>query len=161
MRILRFCLYEARSNREIAAQFDLNPGTSLHHVRTLVETGFLAAEEGRPGRRGTVEIPYRATGLSWDAPLDGAGSLMLRTFLEEVGEHDLDDVFMVRMGFKLRPERLEQMRSRLVDVVLEYHSAPDEDGETHSLFLAMHPEGAPGPPGAVGSSDAAQEPGSR
>lgn len=160
LRILRYCLYEAHSNREIAAHFRLNPGTSLHHVRTLVDTGFLAAEEGRPGRRGTVEIPYRATGLSWDAPLDGQGDLLVRTFLEEIEGRDLDELFLVRMGFKLRPERLEQLRRRLVDLVLEYHGAPDDDGELTSLFIAGHPEerGAPTPAGEEGAPR--QEPGS-
>jgi hypothetical protein len=37
MRILRFCLHEPHTNREIADEFDLNPGTSLHHVRTLLD----------------------------------------------------------------------------------------------------------------------------
>ena len=66
MRILRFCLHEAHSNREIADEFDLNPGTSLHHVRTLLNAGFLVAEESRAGKRGATEIPYRATGRSWE-----------------------------------------------------------------------------------------------
>lgn len=118
----------------------MNPGTALHHVRTLVEAGFLAAEEGRPGRRGTVEIPYRATGLSWETDFTGQGSLMIRTFLDEIGQHDLDEVRMVRMGFKLSPERLEEMRSRIVDIALEYHRTPDDAGEAHGFFLALHPE---------------------
>lgn len=155
MRILRFCLYEARSNREIAAQFDLNPGTSLHHVRTLVETGFLAAEDGRPGRRGTVEIPYRATGLSWDAEFEGQGSLLIRTFLEEIEPLDLDRMMMVRSGFRLSEARLEELRSRIVDIVLEYQRTPDADGEAHSLFLALHPEQPPP------ADDDPQAPGSR
>jgi hypothetical protein len=143
LRILRYCLYEARSNREIAAEFDLNPGTSLHHVRTLVDAGFLAAEEGRPGRRGSVEIPYRATGLSWNADLEGRGDLLVRTFLAEIEGRDLDELFMVRMGFKLRPEREDELRRRLVDIVLEYHRSPDDDGEASSLFIAGHPEALP------------------
>lgn len=143
LRILRYCLYEARSNREIAVQFGLNPGTSLHHVRTLVDTGFLAAEEERPGRRGSIEIPYRATGRSWDASSDGQGDLLVRTFLEEIEGRDLDELFMVRMGFKLRPERQEELQRRLVDLVLEFHRSPDDDGVASSLFIAGHPEERP------------------
>lgn len=143
LRILRYCLYESHSNREIAVQFGLNPGTSLHHVRTLVDSGFLAAEEGRPGRRGSVEIPYRATGKSWDSPTDGGGDLLIRTFLEEIEGRNLDELFMVRMGFKLRPERQEELQQRLVDLVLEFHGSPDDDGELSSLFIAGHPEERP------------------
>ena len=129
LRILRFCLYESRTNREIAQEFGLNPGTSLHHVRTLVENGFLAPDEPRTGRRGAREIPYRATGRSWSTRIEGQGSLMVRTFLEEIEGLDLDDEFMVRMGFKLRPERREELQHKLVDLILDYHRSPDDDGE--------------------------------
>ena len=37
----------------------------LHHVRTLVEHGFLEEQPARVGKRGAREKPYRATGLSW------------------------------------------------------------------------------------------------
>lgn len=161
LRILRYCLYESHSNREIAVQFGLNPGTSLHHVRTLVDSGFLAAEEGRPGRRGSVEIPYRATGKSWDSPTDGGGDLLIRTFLEEIEGRDLDELFMVRMGFKLRPERQEELQRRLVDLVLEFHGSPDDDGELSSLFIAGHPEERPAErPEPEARPERRQEPGS-
>ena len=141
LRILRFCLYDAHTNREIAEEFGLNVGTSLHHVRTLVNNGFLVAEEPRTGRRGSREIPYRATGLSWSTRIDGQGALVIRTFLEEVDGLDLDEQFMVRMGFKLTAERLEELQNRLVEVILEYHESPDDDGARHGLFLSVHPEG--------------------
>ena len=44
IRILRLCLDEALSNREIAEATGLNPATSLHHVRMLADTGFLEAQ---------------------------------------------------------------------------------------------------------------------
>jgi DNA-binding transcriptional ArsR family regulator len=65
LRILRLCLHKARTNKEIAGILKVNPATALHHVRTLLATGFLRAEEPRTGNRGAREIPYRATGLSW------------------------------------------------------------------------------------------------
>ena len=40
LRILRLCWDEPRTNKEIAARLDRNPATVLHHVRTLVDTGF-------------------------------------------------------------------------------------------------------------------------
>ncbi len=144
LRILRFCLYDARTNREIAEEFELNPGTSLHHVRTLVENGFLAAEEPRTGRRGATEIPYRATGLSWSTPIPGEAGVLVQTFLDEIEGRDPDELFLVRMGFKLTRERTEELRRRVVDIVLEYKDAPDADGERYSLFVAGHAEDQPG-----------------
>ena len=65
MRILRVCLGEPRSNKEIAEALGKDPATTLHHVRRLVDTGFLAAQPVRRGVRGSREIPYLATGKSW------------------------------------------------------------------------------------------------
>src|SRR3989337_1159442 len=81
MRILRLCLHEARTNKELAAELDMNAGTMLHHVRSLVATGFLRAEEARRGTRGSKEVPYRATGLSWrSGPMPNQGQILLDTF---------------------------------------------------------------------------------
>ena len=67
LRILRLCRFEARTNKQLAELLGLNPGTMLHHVRTLVKTGFLRAEPERAGVQGAREVPYRATGASWGA----------------------------------------------------------------------------------------------
>src|SRR4051794_14286490 len=66
LRILRLCLDEALTNKELADRLGKDPGTLLHHVRTLVDTGFLAPEAVRAGATGALEKPYRATGKSWD-----------------------------------------------------------------------------------------------
>src|SRR3954471_25095131 len=84
MRILRVCLYEPHSNKEIADVLGKDPATVLHHVRRLVDTGFLAAQEVRRGTRGSREIPYLATGKSWRLNNPGKDRLLLETFLEEV-----------------------------------------------------------------------------
>src|SRR3954449_12893350 len=65
LRIIRLAMDEALTNREIAERLGRNPATTLHHVRTLVDTGFLDAQPVRRGTRGAREIPYRATLLSW------------------------------------------------------------------------------------------------
>src|SRR5439155_18198906 len=44
LRILRLCLDRPLTNKEIAERLDANPATVLHHVRKLVDTGFLAAQ---------------------------------------------------------------------------------------------------------------------
>src|SRR5918998_1960858 len=74
LRILRLCLDEALTNRELADRLRAEPATVLYHVRTLVRTGFLASEAERRGRRGAREIPYRATGKSWTLSFEPEGS---------------------------------------------------------------------------------------
>ncbi|HEV8373300.1 MAG TPA: winged helix-turn-helix domain-containing protein, partial [Actinomycetota bacterium] len=64
LRILRLSLDQALTNKQLAERLGMDPGTVLHHVRTLVRTGFLAAEAVRQGERGALEKPYRATGKS-------------------------------------------------------------------------------------------------
>ena len=64
MRILRVCLNEAHTNKEIAEVVGRDPASVLHHVRRLVDTGFLEAQPVRRGTRGSREIPYLATGRS-------------------------------------------------------------------------------------------------
>ena len=63
LRILRMCLDEPLTNREIAAGLGRNPATVLHHVRTLVDTGILEPQEVRRGRRGArcVRRPSRVS----------------------------------------------------------------------------------------------------
>lgn len=112
LRILRLCLYEPLTNREIAQRLDRNPATVLHHVRTLVDQGFLVAGEPRRGRRGSREIPYRATGKSWTLelaePAGSAGSgdasnTLLRAFLAEVALVPESQVDASRLGLQLSP----------------------------------------------------------
>ena len=72
-RVLRACLDEALTNKELADLLGVNPGSMLHHVRTLVGTGFLAPGETRRGARNAIEIPYRTTDLVWAAGRSSAG----------------------------------------------------------------------------------------
>ena len=106
LRILRLCLDDSLTNREIAERLDRNPATVLHHVRTLVDRGFLVAEPARRGNRGSREVPYRATGKSWRTP-GGAGMsrILIDTFLEEVALVDPQDVVTTRLGLRLDARR--------------------------------------------------------
>src|SRR5258707_8984566 len=95
LRILRLCLDRALTNKEIAARLDANPATTLHHVRKLVATGFLAPQEERRGARGAREVPYLATGKSWtmdvrESGVRGHGTAMIEAFLDEIGMVDAD-----------------------------------------------------------------------
>ena len=64
----------------------------LYHVRTLLRTGFLVEEASRPGPRGTVEKPYRATGKSarLDNTMSSEDGAMLRAVFEAVAA-EVDD----------------------------------------------------------------------
>jgi DNA-binding transcriptional ArsR family regulator len=145
LRILRLCLDEPRTNREIAERLGRHPATTLHHVRTLVDTGFLAAEPVRRGTRGSREIPYRATGLSWLLDVDDDPgpevSAMLEAFLAEVRAVQPQQVRTARLGLRLRADELEEFHGRLQEVLDEYAARPPSpDGEPFSVFLAIHPD---------------------
>ncbi|WP_222267961.1 ArsR/SmtB family transcription factor [Modestobacter marinus] len=145
LRILRLCLHQALTNKEIAARLGRNPATVLHHVRTLVDAGFLAADGERRGARGAREVPYRATGKSW--LMDGAGGrgpgsdVVLAAFLQEVAAAGEEHLESTRLGVQLAPAAMEELRRRLYGLLDEYARRPaDPDGEKWSLYLGMHPE---------------------
>lgn len=141
LRVLRVCLREEHTNREIAAALGRDPATVLHHVRTLVDTGFLEALPARRGTRGAREIPYRATGKSWAVSSPGQGQVMLETFVEEVSAVPAQDVDTARLGLRMSEERLERFRQRVQDVFDEFAAEPDDpDGRAWSVFFALHPD---------------------
>src|SRR3954465_13915303 len=109
------CWAEALSNKELAERLGRNPASVLHHVRTLVDTGFLAAEPERRGPRGAREGPYRAPGKSWrrDGAGAGAGSdVVLAAFLQEVAAAGHERLESTRLGLRLGPGELGGVRQR-------------------------------------------------
>lgn len=141
MRILRLCLHESRTNKELADELGVNPGTLLHHIRTLVDTGFLAAEEPRRGARGAKEVPYLATRRSWRYGADDIAPVLIETFLQEIEGLEPDQLRITRLGLKLNATNLEEMLDRFQVLFQEYADLPaDEDGEPISLMFAEHPD---------------------
>lgn len=141
MRILRLCLHEARTNKELADALDLNPGSMLHHVRSLADTGFLRALEPRVGARGAREVPYLATRLSWRTPAPGMSPVLIQTFLQEIDGLSPTDLDVARLGLKLNRAHLAEFRQRLHNLLEEFAALPaDEDGEPISLLTAIHPD---------------------
>jgi DNA-binding transcriptional ArsR family regulator len=65
LRILRLCGQQALTNKQLADRLDRQPGTTLYHVRLLVEAGLLEPAPIRTGASGALEKPYRSTGQSW------------------------------------------------------------------------------------------------
>jgi DNA-binding transcriptional ArsR family regulator len=141
MRILRLCLHQSRTNQELATELDLNPGTLLHHVRSLVATGFLVAEEPRVGPRGAKEIPYLATRRSWRSGGENLGPMLVQTFLQEIVGLAPDEIQVTRLGLKLNHANRAEMSARFLALFEEYKDrGADPDGEPISLMFAEHPE---------------------
>lgn len=145
LRILRICLGEARTNKEIAQTLGRDPASVLHHVRTLVDTGFLKALEVRRGTRGSREIPYVATGKSWTLETPGKDAHLIDAFVEEVGLVPAESVHTLRMGLRMHPAERAEFEQRLHSLVEEFrtrtdpHDRPD-GGEPVSVFVAIHPD---------------------
>jgi DNA-binding transcriptional ArsR family regulator len=141
IRILRFCLHEERTNREIAAEFGLNPGTALHHVRTLVDAGLLAPGESRRGARGAREVPYRATGLSWRTEVPGIAAVLTRAFLDDIDGVPVDDIETWRMGFLMDEQTEAELQKEITALIERFRARiPGEAARPVSLFVALHPE---------------------
>jgi DNA-binding transcriptional ArsR family regulator len=148
LRILRLCLDRALTNKEIAERLGANPATTLHHVRTLVDTGFLDAEEERRGTRGAREVPYLATGKSWTLDVtDRTGperglQAMLDAFLEEFAlVDDTSAVRMARLGLRLTAKDRDELNQRMADLFEEFRvRRPRRGGRPYSLFFAFHPD---------------------
>ena len=147
LRILRLCLDEELTNKEIAHRLGRNPGSVLHHVRRLVDTGFLAALPERQGSRGSREIPYRATRKSWELTglkerlpgLPSPSQVMLQTFLQELAEAGGEMRDAGRLALTLTAEHLEEFTERIGAILDEFAARPpDPDGTRWSVFFAMH-----------------------
>jgi predicted ArsR family transcriptional regulator len=145
LRILRLCVDEALTNKELAARLGIPPGTALHHVRALLANGFLEEAEWRPGPRGTIEKPYRSTGKSWrlDVGETDEGGRVRRAVLEAVGaeidEAGTDAVLeWSRMAMRLRPERRQELLTRIGQLVEEFGAVVEPDGEPLAMLVVVH-----------------------
>ncbi|PRX46441.1 helix-turn-helix protein [Prauserella shujinwangii] len=144
LRIIRLTYPEALTNKEIAERLGRDPATTLHHVRKLVETGFLEPQPARRGNRGAKEIPYRSTGVSWH--LDHAparqrlGEAVLEAYLTEVAETDPAELDQWRLVARVPPERLVALRGRLQELLDEFGAEPVHPGaEPTAVYIAMYP----------------------
>jgi DNA-binding MarR family transcriptional regulator len=142
MRILRVCLYDARTNKEIADALGKDPATTLHHVRRLVDAGFLASQPMRRGVRGSREIPYLATGKSWQLQVPAKNHVLLGAFLEEIELVPVESLETSRLGLRLDEGTHAEFLDRLMELFEEFRIRSDEarTGEAWSIFFAMHPD---------------------
>ncbi len=146
LRILRIALHEPRTNKEIAEALGRNPASVLHHVRTLVDTGFLIEQPRRRGQRGSRELPYLASGKSFylemgEAMQYGDQNLLVATFLEEVRGLPPGLLDSNRIGFRLKEADRVAVVDRFHALLKELAAMPsDPEGEPWSIFLGIHPE---------------------
>ncbi|AUG28338.1 helix-turn-helix transcriptional regulator [Microbacterium hominis] len=146
MRILRLCRFDARTNKELADLLEANPGTMLHHVRTLVDAGFLQPQPARAGAQGAREVPYLATGRSWDAAMDDGVPIMMETVRQQVALADPETVQLAWLGLRLNAEAKDELDRRVTALLDEYKDRPpDVDGEPYSLVVITHPDLNPPP----------------
>jgi len=146
LRILRLCLHEAMTNKELAQRLGKDPATVLHHVRMLVETGFLAPELVRTGARGALEKPYRATGKSWvlsastpeEEKVEQAAVLdALKAELLEIPVED--HLAGARLGVQLGPAKAKRFQARMEKLVADLAAEPDESGgQQYGFYLTWH-----------------------
>ena len=148
LRILRLCLDVSLTNKEIAERLGRDPASVLYHVRRLVRTGFLVAEQERRGTRGAREVPYRSTGKSWTLSVGEsedprlATTTLVEAFVQDATRIGFEKVDSTRMGLRLTPEEYDELSRRMHDLVEEFRLRKSA-GAPWSLFIGLHPDDRP------------------
>ncbi len=143
LRIIRLLYDGPMSNRELATRLEQQPATVLHHVRTLLRTGFIVPAGERPGARGTTEKLYATTGKSWHLSVDDGrgerevGQAMVDAFLAELAEVGYE-AESSRLALVISRERLHEMQLRVSEILKDYALRDDPDGERWAVFVAFH-----------------------
>jgi predicted ArsR family transcriptional regulator len=143
LRIIRLTFDASLTNKELAAALGRDPASTLHHVRTLVATGFIEPQAARRGARGAKEIPYRSTGKSWTLDIgeatDDATIAVVDAFRAELLESPAADRRYARLALRLTPEQRADLEARLFALVEEAAGwTPTDEGEPMALFVALH-----------------------
>jgi DNA-binding transcriptional ArsR family regulator len=142
LRIIRLTYHRGLTNKDIADRLGKDPATTLHHVRKLVDTGFLEALPERRGNRGAKEIPYRSTGKSWTLSVttDAEQQAMLQAYLGEIGDTGFAEVDQTRFVIQAGPETRAELVSRINALCEEYaQRQPEDGGERIAVYLALYP----------------------
>jgi DNA-binding transcriptional ArsR family regulator len=134
---------EALTNKELADRLGKDPATTLHHVRKLVDAGFLAPQPQRRGTRGAREIPYLSTGLSWKLDVhqgSGITEAMLEAYLAEIAEIDIDRLDQTRLVVQIAPNDRDEFKQRLDELLEEFKNRPRRPGaERTAIYIATYP----------------------
>lgn len=151
LRILRLCMDAPLTNKQIAEALERDPASVLYHVRRLVRTGFLAADEERRGARGAREVPYRSTGKSWRVDIvderQGRANTaaLVEAFIDDARRVGAENVEAARLGLRLTPEEHKELKQRLAEVLDDF-AGRRSHGEPWSLFVGVHRDDRPVPP---------------
>jgi DNA-binding transcriptional ArsR family regulator len=145
-RIIRLCLDEALTNQQVAEALDLEPATTLRHVRILLNEGFLEAGEVRSGRRGALERPYRATGLQRQLRLDDADPELVRSkdvaalrahAVELLGAPEGGTRDFARGTMRLSAASRAELTRRIDELLGEFAARKDADGEPLAFIWSL------------------------
>jgi predicted ArsR family transcriptional regulator len=135
LRILRLCGQQPMTNKQLADRLDSQPGTTLYHVRLLVEAGLLEPAPIRTGATGALEKPYHTTGQSWwlsaygdtesgepyDDRSDESSLASIEAFQAELREAGPGSVrTYARFMLHLSEEKVRELDRRLLAVLDEY-----------------------------------------
>jgi len=153
VRMVRLCGQYELTNKQLADRLDRDPGTALYHVKQLVDAGLLEPAPVRTGASGALEKPYRATGVTrWlettlAHSVDGgalAPVLAMQQELQAAGPDAIEK--MSRFVLHLKPEQLEELALRVVEVLDDYAASDGErmDQPVYGGMFLLHRLGAPG-----------------
>lgn len=149
LRIIRELFDGPLTNTQIAGRVGRDKASVLHHVRVLVDAGFVEALPPRPGPRGSRERPYRSTGKSWRLDVanqagqsggDGPSveDAMLQAFVEEMAAAPARPI-LTRLALRLSAPDSEELAARLTALLDEFADRPpDPEGEALALFLTLY-----------------------
>jgi DNA-binding transcriptional ArsR family regulator len=133
LRILRLCMQQELTNKQLADRLDRDPGTVLYHVRQLADAGLLEPAPVRTGDSGALEKPYRSTGTTWwlDGPLEGAETdtrfAPVEAFQDELRQAGLASVQVYeRFALHLSAKDVAELDRRILTILDEYVDTDDQ-----------------------------------
>jgi DNA-binding transcriptional ArsR family regulator len=163
LRILRLCGQHPMTNKQLADRLKTRPGTTLYHVRLLVEAGLLEPAPIRTGTSGALEKPYRSTGQSWwlsaygdtdagetyDDRSDERSLAPIEAFQAELLEAGPGSVrTFARFMLHLSEEEVRELDRRLLEVLDEYIQTDHQRLDRPALggIVVLHQLADPTPP---------------
>jgi DNA-binding CsgD family transcriptional regulator len=163
LRILRLCGQQPMTNKQLADRLHCQPGTTLYHVRLLVQAGLLEPAPIRTGTSGALEKPYRTTGQSWwlsaygdtergepyDDRDDESSLATIEAFQAELREAGPGSVrTFARFMLHLSEEEVRELDRRLLEVLDEYIQTDHRRLDRPALggIMVLHELADPTPP---------------
>lgn len=144
-RILGLLGERAATTTQLARALGILKGSASFHLRVLEEAGLV-----RPVRTGVVrggaERYYGRTARRFEAgegDTDGSRVLLRNALAELEGVEPEHRGVVAVSRARLRPDQVEEFRSRLLELLAEFRADPAADQPMWALTLAMYPTGLP------------------